>query len=157
MGSALELLPGVLILVDSAKDGDNFLLGGQGDGAGDGSAVALGSLDDLLSALIDELMIVSLQPDADHFLVCHNWCFLLDTYSVMLSLGTVENLYPLGRVYHSAPQKKADICRPNIRNAAIYSVNRPQIVVLSRPMTGHTLRKLPCRHAISRFIAYCAC
>jgi hypothetical protein len=25
--------------------------------------------------------------------------------------------------------------------------------LLSRPMTGHTLRKLPCLHAISRFIA----
>lgn len=43
----------------------------------------------------------------------------------MLSLGTVENLYPLGRVYHSAPQKKADMCRPNIRNAAIYSRKPP--------------------------------
>lgn len=29
VGSALELLTGVLVLVDSPKDGDDFLLGGQ--------------------------------------------------------------------------------------------------------------------------------
>ena len=70
MGSALELLTGVLVLVDSAKDGNNFLLGGQRDGAGHGSAVALCGLDDLCCAGVDQLVIVSLQPNADH-LVCH--------------------------------------------------------------------------------------
>lgn len=32
MGSALELLTGILILVNSAKDGDDFLLRGKGIG-----------------------------------------------------------------------------------------------------------------------------
>ena len=70
--SALKLLTAVLILVDGPQDGDDFLLGGQGDGAGDSGAGALGGLHDLLSGLVDQLMIVSLQADADHFfLSCH--------------------------------------------------------------------------------------
>ena len=84
MGSALELLTGILVLMNSAKEGNDFFLRGQRDRAGDGSAVALGSLDDLLCARVDELMIIRLQTDSDHFLVCHV-CFLLDeTYSVVL-------------------------------------------------------------------------
>ena len=72
MSAALKLLTAVLILVDGPQDGDDFLLGGQGDGAGDSGAGALGGLHDLLSGLVDQLMIVSLQADADHFfLSCH--------------------------------------------------------------------------------------
>ena len=51
VGAALKLLAAVLILMNSAQDGDDFLLGGQRDGAGDGRAGALGGLDDLLCAL----------------------------------------------------------------------------------------------------------
>ena len=102
----------------------SFLVG-SGMGPETLAPLRLAVSDDLFRALIDELVIVSLQPDADHFLVCHFGVSSLKTYSVMLSLGTVENLYPLGRVYHSAPQKKADMCRPNIRNAAIYSRKPP--------------------------------
>ena len=36
VGAALELLTAVLVLVDGTKDGDDLLLGGQRDGAGDG-------------------------------------------------------------------------------------------------------------------------
>ena len=71
VGSALELLTAILVLVDSAKDSHDFLLGGQRDGAGNLSAVALCGLHDLSRAGVDQLMIISLQPDADHFLVCH--------------------------------------------------------------------------------------
>ena len=53
MGSALELLTGILILVNSAKDGDDFLLRGTGDRARDGRAVALCRLDDLLRSGVD--------------------------------------------------------------------------------------------------------
>ena len=67
---ALELLAAVLVLVDGPEDGDNLLLGGQGDGTGDGSAGALGGLDDLVSGLVDDLMIVGLQANADRFF-CH--------------------------------------------------------------------------------------
>ena len=42
MGAALELLTAVLVLMNSAEDGDNLLLGGQGDGAGNLGAGALG-------------------------------------------------------------------------------------------------------------------
>ena len=71
VGSALELLTAVLVLMNSAKDGNNFLLGGQRDGAGNLSAVALCGLHDLCCAGVDQLVIVSLQPDANHFLICH--------------------------------------------------------------------------------------
>ena len=36
MSAALELLAGILVLMSSTQDGDDLLLGGQGDGAGDG-------------------------------------------------------------------------------------------------------------------------
>ena len=55
--------------MNSAEDGNNLLLGGQGDGAGHLGAGALGGLYDLLSALVDDLMIVSLQADTDHQLI----------------------------------------------------------------------------------------
>ena len=71
VGSALKLLPAVLVDVGGAEDGDDLLLGGQGDGAGNLGAVALGGLHDLGCAGVDELMVISLQPDTDHLLVCH--------------------------------------------------------------------------------------
>ena len=83
MGAALELLAGVLILVYGAQDGDDFLLGGQGHGTGHGGAGALGGLRDLLGGLVDELMIVGLETDADHFLLSCHGLFLLKTYKVM--------------------------------------------------------------------------
>ena len=74
MGAALELLAGILVDVGGAQDGDDLPLGGQGDGTGDGGAAALGGVHDLLGGLVDELMVIGLQPDADHFfLSCH--CF----------------------------------------------------------------------------------
>ena len=52
VSAALELLAAVLVLVHCTQDGDDLTLGGQGDGAGDLSAGALGGLDDLLCALV---------------------------------------------------------------------------------------------------------
>ena len=74
MGAALELLAGILVLMNGAQDGDDFLLGGQRDGAGDLGAGALGGLDDLLGALVDDLVVLGLETDADHLLRCHG-CF----------------------------------------------------------------------------------
>ena len=71
MGAALKLLAAVLVLVDGTQDGDHFLLRGQRDGAGDLRVGALRGLDDRLGGLVDQLMIVSLEADADHFLRCH--------------------------------------------------------------------------------------
>ena len=65
MGAALELLAGVLVLVNRAQDGDDLLLGRQRDRAGNLRAVALCGLDDLLGALVDQLVVVRLQADTD--------------------------------------------------------------------------------------------
>ena len=85
VGSALELLTAVLVLVHSAKDGNNFLLGGQGDGAGNLSAVALGGFYDLCRAGVTRDLVLSLQPNADH-LVCHG---LFSSLNYVLSLRSV--------------------------------------------------------------------
>ena len=71
VGAALELLTAVLVLMHCTKNGNDFLLGRKGNGAGNLSAVAIGGLHDFLSAGIDDLMIVGLQADPDHFFVCH--------------------------------------------------------------------------------------
>ena len=71
MGAALKLLTAVLVLVDGAQDGDDLLVGGQGDGTGNLSAGTLGGLNDLLGGLIDDGVIVSLQSDAHFLHVCH--------------------------------------------------------------------------------------
>ena len=116
VGSALELLTGVLVLVDRAKDGDDLLLGGQGDGAGDGGAVALGGLDDLLGAGVDELMIIGLEANSDHFLVCHLLFPPKISYSVFsfVSLGTVEKfLTALPCVSFPAHENWPTQCRPS--------------------------------------------
>ena len=76
MGAALKLLTAVLVLVDGPQDGDDFLLGGQGDGTGNLSAGALGGLHDLFCALVDDLVVIGLQTNTDHFFLCHG-CFLL--------------------------------------------------------------------------------
>ena len=68
--AALELLAAVLVLVDGAQDRNDLTLGGQRDGAGHGGAGALGRLDDLLCALVDDLMVIGLETNADHFF-CH--------------------------------------------------------------------------------------
>jgi len=65
VGAALELLAAVLIFVDSAEDGDDFLLGGKRDGAGDLGVRALCGLDDLFRRGVDELMVIRLETNAD--------------------------------------------------------------------------------------------
>ena len=71
VGAALELLPAVLVLVNSAQDGDDLGLGGQRNGPGDLRLGTLRGLDDLLGRLVDELVIVRLEANADHLFVCH--------------------------------------------------------------------------------------
>ena len=65
MGAALKLFPAVLIFVYSAQDRDDLALGGQRDRAGHFRAGALGGFDNLLGALVDQLMVVSRQTDTD--------------------------------------------------------------------------------------------
>ena len=72
MSAALELLTAVLILMNSTKDGDDLGLGRQRDGAGDLCIGALSCFDDSLCCLVDQLMVLGLEADADHVLVaCH--------------------------------------------------------------------------------------
>ena len=61
VGTHLELLAAVLVLVHRAEDGDNLLVGGQGDRAGNPGAGAARGLHDLLCGSIDQLMIVALE------------------------------------------------------------------------------------------------
>ena len=80
MGAALKLLAAVLIFVGSPQNGDDLLLGGQRNGAGHGGAGALGGLHDLLGALVDDLMVIGLEANANHFF-CH-FRFLLHCCTV---------------------------------------------------------------------------
>ena len=71
MRAVLELLAAVLVLVHSAQDRDDLLVGGQGDGAGNAGARAARGLDDLLRRAVDEGRVVALEPDPDFLLDCH--------------------------------------------------------------------------------------
>src|SRR5213595_4349948 len=61
----LEVLPRVLVLERRADHAVDVLLGGQGHGAGDGGAGALGRVDDLRRRLVELLVVVALETDAD--------------------------------------------------------------------------------------------
>ena len=73
VGAALELLAAVLVLVNGTKDRDDLGLGGQGDGSGDLCVRALCRLNDGFRSLVDQLMIIGLETNADHVFagVCH--------------------------------------------------------------------------------------
>ena len=71
MGTHLELLAAVLVLVNSSEDRDDLLLGRQRHRAGNSRARALRGLHDLLRRLIDDLMIVTLNSYPDLFFDCH--------------------------------------------------------------------------------------
>ena len=79
--------------------------------------------------------------------------FLLEcnVLSLLGWLGTVNQFYSRRRAYHSMPRKMAD-ARPTHSPAAAIYARRLQ-KQFSRPMTGHTPRKLPFFNAISRIIA----
>ena len=70
MGAHFKLLPAILILVGGAENGDDLLLGGKRDGAGYPGARPPGRIHDLLGALVDQVVLVGLELDAD-LLVCH--------------------------------------------------------------------------------------
>ena len=142
VGAALELLTAVLIFVDGAQNGDDLFLGGQRDGAGDSRAGALGGLDDLLCALVDDLMVLRLETNADHFfcpfLVSPSFCtvFLhcrsrtVRAFAVRLSVRIIPAHGKTG-----SNKRPVHTWRSDLRNV--------QILSLSRPMFGHTPRKLP--------------
>ena len=71
MGSHLELLTAVLVLMNSAQNRDDLLLCRQRYRAGNSCARALCGLHDLFSCLIDNLMIVTLNSNPDLFFDCH--------------------------------------------------------------------------------------
>src|SRR5436305_9775452 len=61
----LEVLARVLVLERRPDHAIHVLLGGQRHRTGDGGAGSLSRLDDRLSRLVELLMVVALQPDAD--------------------------------------------------------------------------------------------
>ena len=65
MSAAFELFAAVLVLVDCAKDGDDLLLRGERDRAGDTGTGALCGLYDPFRGLVDQFVLVALQLDAD--------------------------------------------------------------------------------------------
>src|SRR5437868_12512542 len=61
----LEVLPRVLVLERRADHAVDVLLGRQRHRTGDGGTGALSRVDDVLRGLVDLLMVIALQPDAD--------------------------------------------------------------------------------------------
>ena len=61
----LEVLARVLVLERAPDHAVDVLLGGQGHGAGDRRAGSLRRLDDVASRLVDLVVVVALEPDAD--------------------------------------------------------------------------------------------
>ncbi len=96
MGAALELLTRILILVNSTQDGNNLLFGRQRDGAGDRSAGALGGLYYLLCGLVDQLVIIRLQANANHF------CFAIFGFSFIVVRFFHWLSKPYGEIFFSS-------------------------------------------------------
>ena len=71
VSARLEVLPRVLVLEGTLDDAVDVLLGGQRDRTGDGRTGTLGRLYDGLSAALDQLLIVGLQPYA-YLLLSHS-------------------------------------------------------------------------------------
>src|SRR5690348_8990038 len=61
----LEVLARVLVLERAADHAVHVFLGGQGHRAGDRRAGSLRRLDDVASRLVDLVVVVALEPDAD--------------------------------------------------------------------------------------------
>ena len=104
VGAALKLFAAVLVLMNSAQDGDDLCLGGQRDGAGDGSIGALGSFNDGFGCLVDELMVIGLESDADHVLVaCHLIFPPKFSYVFSTALGSVVCPVRMKLILHTQP------------------------------------------------------
>ena len=71
MRPGLELLTGILVLVNSAKDRYDLLLGRQRDGTRNAGTGTARRLHDLLCCLIHQLVVVSLDTNTDFFFDCH--------------------------------------------------------------------------------------
>ena len=89
MGAALELLTAVLVLMNCAQDGDNFLLGRQRNRAGNLCAGALRGFYDLFCGLVAELMSVCLPADTNLFRV-GQFCFSSSYMSYKYSIDSLR-------------------------------------------------------------------
>ena len=114
MGSAFKLLTAVLILVNGAKDRDDLFLRRQGDGAGNLRDGTLGGLDDGLGGLVDQLMIVGFETDADRVFLCHD-VFLRFVRFFPVPLATPdlcrtdELIHTLNRAYQTLSEKQTGL------------------------------------------------
>src|SRR5690349_14362165 len=97
----LEVLPRVLVLERRADHAVDVLLGGQGHGAGDGGAGALGRVHDVARGLVHLLVVVALQTDTD-LLLRHRR--LLDLPYLMISVTTpAPTVRPPSRIAKRRP------------------------------------------------------
>ena len=65
MGADFELIAGRLVDVRGAKDVEALDAGGKGDRTTDHGAGALGGVDDFESRLVDQLVVIRLEADAN--------------------------------------------------------------------------------------------
>src|SRR5207247_283076 len=72
VGADLELLAALLVHVGRAQGGPAVLDGGQGDGAGHARARAPRGVDDLAGGLVQDPVVVRLQPDPDLLIQHHD-------------------------------------------------------------------------------------
>src|SRR5581483_881017 len=89
----LEVLAAVLVLVRRADDRVAVLLGRQRDRPPDGGLRTQDRLDDLAGRLVDDLVVVRLQPDADLLLVSHLARFSRNTTARSDQVGRAAGHY----------------------------------------------------------------
>ena len=104
----LEVLARVLVLVRRADHRVAVLLGGQRHRAPDRWPGAHDRLDDLLRRLVDDLVVVGLQPDPDLLLVSHgNGRFSLVVYLMILVTRPAPTVRPPSRMANRRPSSMA--------------------------------------------------
>src|SRR5689334_21417143 len=108
MGADLELLAALLVDVGRAVDRPRVLDGGQRDRPRHLCARAAGGVDDLGGGLIQDPVVVGLQPDSDFLVKHHDRCsstsaatinsatFLRLSGDVVVSFGGNASRYPRG-------------------------------------------------------------
>ena len=101
MCAPFKLLAGVLIFVNSPQNGDHLFFFGEGYGAGYVCTGPLGGLDYPLGSLVDQLVVVSFEPDSHLLHFCHV-CFSSYAYSNRFSflIWYGENLQRFRAYFH---------------------------------------------------------
>ena len=148
MCTLLKLLAGVLVLVDCAKDGNDFLLCRERYGTGNLSIGSLCGLYDLLRRLVDEVVVIALKSDSDFSLCClrllNNWRALLFSFNasgcfIVSLLKNRKTIFP-GLLKADAitaassegarethPVRQSDLFRPVLKSDILRGNSLPQV------------------------------